>query len=195
MGVLADLYNEQRRYPESAAMLGLIAGSSRRLYGDTNPATVISYYNWGAKLQDMGDDRAAEPAFRQALALHDGAQGGDQPYVAATLNALGKAVGARGDRVACDSLQAAGLAMRRRLFGNVHSEVAWSLHAMGDARHERGDHAARCRSCASASPSATACSPRTTGSAGASAPTWAAAWSTSAATTRRSRSSNRRSRG
>jgi len=141
MGVLASLYNEQRRYRESAAMLGLIAGSSRRLYGDDNPATVIAYYNWGAKLQDMGDNRAAEPAFRQALALHDGAQGGDQPYVAAILNGLGKAVGVRGDAAGCDSLQAAGLAMRRRLFGNMHGEVAYSLHAMGDAHHERGDHA------------------------------------------------------
>jgi tetratricopeptide (TPR) repeat protein len=139
--VLATLYDEQRRFRESAAMLGLIAGSSRRLYGDDNPAVVINYYNWGAKLQDMGDNGAAEPAFRLALELHEHAQGGDQPYIAATMNALGKAVGARGDRAGCDSLQSAGLAMRRRLFGNLHAEVAWSLHAMGDARHERGDHA------------------------------------------------------
>jgi non-specific serine/threonine protein kinase/serine/threonine-protein kinase len=142
LGVLATLYDEQRRFRESAAMLGLIAGSSRRLYGDDNPAVVINYYNWGAKLQDMGDNRAAEPAFRLALDLHEHAKGGDQPYIAAAMNALGKALGARGDPAGCDSLQATGLAMRRRLFGNINSEVAWSLHAMGDARHERGDHAA-----------------------------------------------------
>ncbi len=141
MTVLANLFNDQRRYRKSSAMLGLIAGSSRRLYGDTHQAAVIAYYNWGAKLQDMGDNKAAEPPFRLALELHERAQGGDQPYIAATLNALGKAVAARGAQAASDSLLAAGLAMRRRLFGDTHAEVAYSLHTRGDVLHDRGDHA------------------------------------------------------
>ena len=40
-----------------------------------------------------------------------------------------------------DSLMEAGLAMRRRLFGAKHAEIAWSLATIGDAAHRRGDYA------------------------------------------------------
>ena len=139
MGVLADLYDAQRRYRESAAILGRIAASSLRLDGEASPTAVISYYNWAAKLQDMGDNHGAEPAFRKALELHQNAGAGDKPYVAAILNGLGKVLETRKAAAACDSFMEAGLAMRRRLFGNMHAEVAYSLHDLGEIRLERGD--------------------------------------------------------
>jgi serine/threonine protein kinase len=142
MTVLAELYNEQRRYRESADMLGRIAIATQSNFGETHPTVVINYCNWGAKLQDMGDDKGAEVAFRKALALHERGGGGDQPYVAAILNGLGGAVEKRGDSAACDSLLEAGLAMRRRLFGDLHAEVAYSLHTLGNVHSKRGDEAA-----------------------------------------------------
>ncbi|MBM4131787.1 tetratricopeptide repeat protein, partial [bacterium] len=145
MGLLAGLYDQQRRFPEAAAMLGQIARDSEGNLGETHPTVVINYYNWAAKLQDMGDDRAAEPVYRTALDKHQRGDGTDKPYVAAILNGLGRAVAANGkvtggDAVAADSLLASGLAMRERLFGTAHTEVAYSLATMGEVLHLRGDH-------------------------------------------------------
>jgi non-specific serine/threonine protein kinase/serine/threonine-protein kinase len=150
MSVLASVYNEQRRFPESAAMLGRIAEASQGNLGETHPTVVINYYNWAAKLQDMGDDRAAEPAYRMALDRHQRGGGEDRPYVAAILNGLGKAVASKGEAARADSLMEAGLAMRKRLFGDTHLEIAYSLATMGDVLHLRGDHAGaveRLRAC------------------------------------------------
>lgn len=139
--VIADLYNAQRRYRDAAGVLGQLAESAGHTEGETSPTTVICFYNWAAKLQDMGDDRAAEPVFRQALDRHQRGGGADAPYVAAILNGLGKAVDARGAHAESDSLMAAGLAMRRRLFGDLNLEVAYSLHTLGAVHSERGDAA------------------------------------------------------
>jgi hypothetical protein len=131
-------------------MLGQIAGDSEGNLGETHPAVVINYYNWAAKLQDMGDERAAEPVYRTALDKHQRGDGGDKPYVAAILNGLGRAVAARGNAAEADSLLASGLAMRERMFGATHTEVAYSLATMGEVLHLRGDHAsaaARLREC------------------------------------------------
>jgi non-specific serine/threonine protein kinase/serine/threonine-protein kinase len=150
MSLLANLYDRQRRFPEAAAMLGQIAGDSEGNLGETHPAVVINYYNWAAKLQDMGDERAAEPVYRTALDKHQRGDGGDKPYVAAILNGLGRAVAARGNAAEADSLLASGLAMRERMFGATHTEVAYSLATMGEVLHLRGDHAsaaARLREC------------------------------------------------
>jgi len=150
MGVLAQVYNEQRRFPESAAMLGRVAEASVGNFGESHQTVVINYYNWAAKLQDMGDDRAAEPAYRMALDRHQRGGGEDRPYVAAILNGLGKAVASRGKAAKADSLMEAGLAMRKRLFGDMHLEVAYSLATMSDVLHLRGDHAGaveRLRAC------------------------------------------------
>jgi serine/threonine protein kinase/tetratricopeptide (TPR) repeat protein len=141
MSLLASLYDQQRRFPEAAAMLGQIARDSQGNLGETHPAVVINYYNWAAKLQDMGDERAAEPVYRTALDKHLRGEGGDKPYVAAILNGLGRAVAARGQAADADSLLASGLAMRERMFGAAHTEVAYSLATMGDVLHLRGDHA------------------------------------------------------
>ena len=150
MTLLANLYDQQRRYPEAAAMLGQVARDSEGNLGETHPAVVINYYNWAAKLQDMGDNRAAEPAYRTALDKHQRGDGTDKPYVAAILNGLGMAVAARGNAIEADSLLASGLAMRERLFGPSHTEVAYSLASMADVLHQRGDHAGaavRLRAC------------------------------------------------
>jgi eukaryotic-like serine/threonine-protein kinase len=150
MSLLASLYDQQRRFREAADMLGRIARDSRANNGENHPAVVINYYNWAAKLQDLGDQRAAEPVFREALERHQRGGGGDKPYVAAILNGLGMAVGARGDAAGADSLLAAGLAMRERLFGPTHLEVAYSLATMSEVLHRRGDHAGavtRLRAC------------------------------------------------
>jgi serine/threonine protein kinase/tetratricopeptide (TPR) repeat protein len=141
MYALAQLYDAERRYREAADMLGQIAEADLAVNGDAHPSVVIYYYNWAAKLQDLGDDRAAEPVYRKALASHEKCGGGDKPYVAAILNGLGKAVAARGKAAVADSLMTAGLDMRRRLFGDMHVETAYSLAMMGDVLHLRGDHA------------------------------------------------------
>ncbi len=145
MGLLASLYDQQRRFPEAAAMLGRIAQDSEGNLGETHAVVVINYYNWAAKLQDMGDNRAAEPVFRAALDRHQRGDGTDKPYVAAILNGLGRAVAANGkvtggDAAEADSLLASGLAMRERMFGPAHTEVAYSLATMGEVLHLRGDH-------------------------------------------------------
>ncbi|MBK8167740.1 MAG: serine/threonine protein kinase [bacterium] len=145
MGLLASLYDQQRRFPEAAAMLGRIARDSEGNLGETHAVVVINYYNWAAKLQDMGDNRAAEPVYRSALDKHQRGDGTDKPYVAAILNGLGRAVAANGkatsgDAAAADSLLASGLAMRERMFGPVHAEVAYSLATIGEVLHLRGDH-------------------------------------------------------
>ena len=145
MNLLASLYDQQRRFPEAATMLGQIARDSEGNLGETHAVVVVNYYNWAAKLQDMGDNRAAEPVYCAALDKHQRGDGTDKPYVAAILNGLGRAVAANGkvtggDAAEADSLLASGLAMRERLFGPAHAEAAYSLATKGEVLHLRGDH-------------------------------------------------------
>jgi tetratricopeptide (TPR) repeat protein len=89
----------------------------------------------------LGDTKAAEPIFQEALALNEKYGGKEAAWVAAANNGLGLSLHARGEHARGDEYQKKGLEIRRRLFGNDHQELSYSLNDIGSALLQRKQYA------------------------------------------------------
>ena len=138
---VARVLSEQNRPREAAEQLEKIAAHYRATLPEDNPDRALSLYNWAAKLQDAGDDAAAEAPLREALALVDTYGNQGEPFVPAAKNGLAKVLERQGKTEEADALFRSGLSMRRTQYGPVHAEVAYSLSDYGEALLERGDGA------------------------------------------------------
>ena len=93
-------------------------------------------------LREKGDYAAAEPLYRQALALHRKLLGDEHPHVATSLNNLAGLFKDKGDYAAGEPLLREALALRRKLLGDEHPEVATSLNNLASLLGDKGDYAA-----------------------------------------------------
>jgi tetratricopeptide (TPR) repeat protein/predicted Ser/Thr protein kinase len=131
----------QRRFREASGVFREAARITREIAGESSSDYWLLLYNSAATLQDDGDDAAAETIFRQVIDLHAAHAGGDEPFLAATLNGLAKCLWARQDYDGAEPLFRAGLALRRRLFPADHREISLSLHDYARMLYDAGRRA------------------------------------------------------
>jgi serine/threonine-protein kinase len=134
---LALVRHDQGDYEGAAPLYRRTLEIERRLRGNAHPT---SLGNYALLLSDLGDYAEAERIVRELLARARG--GGEDDELADHLEHLGQIRQARGDFVEAEALLGEALALRRRLFGDDHRDVARSLHALGALALERGDVAA-----------------------------------------------------
>ena len=113
----------------------------RRLLGEEHPQTAISLSNLATHLRDKGDYAAAEPLFREALAMRRRLLGNEHPYVARTLSELGVLLRSRGQYSEAEPIVREALAIRRAALGNEHNDTAESTHELAVLREASGDRA------------------------------------------------------
>ncbi len=135
----ALLFSSQNRQREAAELFGQVVESDRAILSEDDPSFALDLYNWAATLQNAGDEKGAEPAYRELLALVEKHHLDGEAFVPAARNGLAKALEARGEHAEADELFKRALDDRRKRFGNVHQEVAYSLSDWGELLIQRGD--------------------------------------------------------
>jgi len=135
----AMLLAGQHRQREAAELFGEIAARDREILSEDDPARSQDLYNWAATLQNAGDNEASEPVLRELIELVEKNQLESERFVPAARNSLAKVLDARGEHAAADELFRAALAERRKRYGNVHKEVAYSLFDYGESLLDRSD--------------------------------------------------------
>ena len=96
--------------------------------------------NLAMLLRVKGDYDAAEPLFREALAMRRRVLGDDHPHVAGSLSNLAFLLSSKGDNDGAEPLCREALAMRRRLLGDEHPDVATALNNLGSLLSDKGDY-------------------------------------------------------
>jgi len=94
-----------------------------RALGEDNELTLADAVAWGGLLDGLGKYEESVPIYRRALAFYESRYGPEHFEVAATLNNLGVARAAQGDRAEGAALLERCVAIKRKLFGDNHPEV------------------------------------------------------------------------
>jgi serine/threonine protein kinase/tetratricopeptide (TPR) repeat protein len=82
---------------------------------------------------ELGQYQKAEAMHRDALALYRKQLGGENLFVAESLDGVANAVWKQGRSTEAETLYREALAMRRKLLGREHPDIAHSLHSLANA--------------------------------------------------------------
>ena len=124
---------EEGKYRDSAAEF-------RRCL-ELQPDNSAALNSLAVSLSDAGEYSAAEPLYRQALAIDEKALGPDHPLVATVLSNLGELLQAKGDYAGAEPLFLQALAIDEKALGPDHPAVAFVLSNLGELLHAKGDYA------------------------------------------------------
>jgi tetratricopeptide (TPR) repeat protein len=110
----------------------------RRGCPDGHPMVAWALNNYGFLVDKNRGPAAAEPIYREALAIRMAAFGEQHLEVAGSLNHLAQMRLAQDDPVEALELNGRALAIRRALLGENADMVAWTLHTQGQAWRRAG---------------------------------------------------------
>jgi serine/threonine-protein kinase len=123
MDAIGRVYTNLGLYDDARPLLeGAL--SRRRAQGEDSPEVAETMTHLGLLWHVLGDESAAEGAFRRALEIRRGALGEDHALTAESMAYLGYALRERGDLEAAEPLIRQALLLQRRLLGDDHMEVA-----------------------------------------------------------------------
>jgi tetratricopeptide (TPR) repeat protein len=100
-------------------------------FGDEDPRRATSVNNLAFILHVQGQYGAAEPHYREALAMRESALGPDHPDVAQSCNNLAELYRVLGRDADAEALHRRALKIREGRFGPNHPEIAQSLNNLG----------------------------------------------------------------
>jgi tetratricopeptide (TPR) repeat protein len=109
---------------------------------DTGLRYASSLNKLGILYSDMGDYKAAEPYYRQALGIRKNALGEEHPDYASSLNNLGDLYFDMGDYKASEPYYQQALEVRKKALGEDHPDYASSLNNLGNLYKNMGDYKA-----------------------------------------------------
>lgn len=138
-GTIGAAFRELALYDESAKMLAPAVPLARSLHPGDAAETAEAVGDLAQLLNDRGELAAAEPLYREALAMDQRLFRGDSPRVATDLNNLSSLLADKGDLAAAEPLARQALEMRRRLYPQDHEELAESLNNLASLENSRGD--------------------------------------------------------
>ncbi len=138
-GTIGTAFRELALYDEAAKMLEPAVPLARSLHSGDSAVTAEAVEGLAQLLNDRGELEAAEPLYREALAMDQRLFPGDSPRVATDLNNLSQVLDDKGDLAAAEPLQRQALEMRRRLYPGDHEDLAESLNNLAHVVSARGD--------------------------------------------------------
>jgi tetratricopeptide (TPR) repeat protein len=115
--------------------------SISKLFGDEHTHTAWALTVLARALQAKGHDAAAEPLYRDALAMRRRLKGDDCLDAAWDLRDLGLLLSKKGDHAAAEPLFRQSLAVRRRLLGDEHPHTNLALNDLALVLFNKGDGA------------------------------------------------------
>ncbi len=110
----------------------------RDALGPEHPDYLKSVTGLALVLKRRGENAAAEPLYREVIAVQRRAFGEDHPDLATNLNNLGMLLLTMGKLDEAEPLVREGLAIRRRVLGPDHSETIALVHNLGIVHYNRG---------------------------------------------------------
>ncbi len=125
---IGTTFRELALYDEASKMLAPAIPLARSLRKGDHAETAGALSDLAQLLNDQGDLAAAEPLYREALAMDQRLHPGDHPRVATDLNNLSSLLDDKGDAAGAEPLARQALEMRRRLYPGDHEDVAESLN-------------------------------------------------------------------
>lgn len=137
----AILLQRMGAYKPSDSLYRAALATYQAQLGPTHPEVIYPLTSRASLLNTRGDDAAAESLFRQILATYTEPLG-DHIDIASSMLDLGYMLVEQQRYAEADSLFQEALAMRQRLFGDVHPTVANALDATGVLALKREDLAA-----------------------------------------------------
>ena len=125
-------------------------------FGDEDPRRATSVNNLAYILHAQGHYGAAEPHYRELLAMRESALGPDHPDIAQSCNNLAELYRVLGRYGDAEKFHRRALGIREARFGGSHPEVAQSLNNLGvlyasQGRYDEAEPLYR-EACGSASP-------------------------------------------
>ncbi|MBK8598909.1 MAG: serine/threonine protein kinase [Holophagales bacterium] len=127
-GTIGTAFRELALYDEASKMLAPAVPLARSLRKGDHAETAEALSDLAQLLNDTGDLTAAEPLYREALAMDQRLYPGDDSRVATDINNLAQLLDDKGDSAAAEPLARQALEMRRRLYPGDHEDVAESLN-------------------------------------------------------------------
>ncbi len=115
--------------------------SISKLFGEGHTHTAWALSVLARAVQAKGDDAAAEPLYRDALAMRRRLKGDDCLDAAWDLRDLGLLLSEKGDLAAAEPLLRRALAVRRRLLGDEHPHTNLALNDLARVLFNKGDGA------------------------------------------------------
>jgi tetratricopeptide (TPR) repeat protein len=104
-----------------------------------NPFSAVAKNNLAVALKLMGEHRAAEAYFGQALVEYEQLYGADDPRALMALHNLGTVCEAQGDYAAARRIYERALAAQLRVLGPAHRDTLRTLIHLGGILSEQGD--------------------------------------------------------
>jgi tetratricopeptide (TPR) repeat protein len=111
----------------------------RERLGEAHPEFARTLSNLANIYSVTGDKQTAEPMQRKALGITERFYDGEHPDVALAMLHLAITVSSVKPGEA-ESLFRRTLSLRRKFFGDGHTETAWSLYYLGDILHRKGEY-------------------------------------------------------
>ncbi len=138
-GTIGTAFRELALHDEAARMLVPAVPLARGLHSGDSAEIAEAVENLAQLLNDRGDLAAAEPLYREALAMDQRLFPGDNAQVATDLNNLSSLLADKGDLAASEPIARQALEVRRRLFPGDHEDLAESLNNLAHLQSGRGD--------------------------------------------------------
>jgi tetratricopeptide (TPR) repeat protein len=137
--VLAELMYETGRYTEGEPLIREALRIRRQRYGPKHPDVAASIEALGLNYLDRGEVDKAEPSLRLALSMRRELHPVDQPLLLAqAMGNLAWALQGLDKYEEAEKLQRESLALRRRIQGEAHPEVAVDINNLAFTLQTRG---------------------------------------------------------
>jgi len=140
--VLAELMYDTGRYTEGEPLIREALRIRRQRYGPKHPDVAASIEALGLNYLDRGEVDRAEPSLRLALSMRRELHPVDQPLLLAqAMGNLAWALQGLDKYDEAEKLQRESLALRRRIQGEAHPEIAIDINNLAFTLQTRGDYA------------------------------------------------------
>ena len=113
----------------------------RRLLGEDNVATAITYNSLAGNLTHQGNYRAAQPLYEKALAIGRRVRAEDDPETAHCYNDLAANYTLQGQYTAAQPLAEKSLEIARRILSDNHPHTATCMNNLANILHHQGKFA------------------------------------------------------
>ena len=139
METMGLVYRSLGLFEPASKLLGESLAIRRETLGEDHLLVAGTLQTLGVLRRDMGDDAAAEQLLKEALEIYRRQGETDTPEYAKALNDLAGLLEEE-DLDAAESLYRESLALKRKLLGSGHEDIARGLSNLGGVRHARKDY-------------------------------------------------------
>jgi tetratricopeptide (TPR) repeat protein len=139
METMGLVYRSLGLFEPASKLLGESLAIRRETLGEDHLLVAGTLQTLGVLRREMGDDAAAEQLLKEALEIYRRQGETDTPEYAKALNDLAGLLEEE-DLDAAESLYRESLALKRKLLGSEHEDIARGLSNLGHLRHARKDY-------------------------------------------------------